>query len=404
MATKNTGALAGIKVIDLSRVLGGPYATQILGDHGADVIKVEPPQGDETREWGPPFRNDDRASGASAYYENINRNKRGMALDLAKPEAREVLFKLLADADVLVENFKIGTLERWGMGYAFLSKKFPRLVHARVSGFGADGPLGGMPGYDAIVQAMTSLSSCNGSPESGPVKLGVPMVDMATGLNLVIGILLALHDRQRSGQGQFVEVALYDAGLSILHPHSGNWLMGGRIPKLLGNAHPNLTPYDLYPTATRPIYLGIGNDGQFRKALTVLGMAAVADDPRFKTMADRNAHRAELTALLRDAFAKLDGPTIALEILKAGVPAGPLNSIEETLNDPQTAAREMIVERSSYRGIASPVKMSRNKSQTRHTPPDFGADNRAVLREAGYGEEEIDQLIGLGAVVENRVG
>ena len=401
---QNSGALAGVKVIDLSRVLGGPYATQILGDHGADVVKVEPPQGDETREWGPPFRNDDRASGASAYYENINRNKRGMALDFGKPEAREVLFKLLADADVLVENFKTGTLERWEMGYDLLSKKFPRLVHARVSGFGADGPLAGMPGYDAIVQAMTSLSSCNGSPESGPVKLGVPMVDMATGLNLVIGILLALHERQRSGQGQFVEVALYDAGLSILHPHSGNWLMDGRVPKLLGNAHPNLTPYDLYPTATRPIYLGIGNDAQFRKALTVLGMAAVADDPRFKTMADRNAHRAALTKILRDAFAKVDGPKVALEILKAGVPAGPLNTIEETLNDPQTAAREMLVERDSYRGIASPVKMSRNKAQTRHTPPDFGADNRAVLREAGYGEEDIDQLIGLGAVVENRVG
>lgn len=402
--SENTGALAGIKVIDLSRVLGGPYATQILGDHGANVIKVEPPQGDETREWGPPFRDDNGKRGPSAYYNNINRNKLGMALDFGKPEAREVLFKLLEDADVLVENFKTGTLERWSMGWNVLSKRFPRLVHARVSGFGADGPLGGMPGYDAIIQAMTSLSSCNGSPESGPVKLGVPMVDMTAGLNLVIGILLALHERERSGQGQFVEVALYDAGLSILHPHSGNWLMDGRTPKLLGNAHPNLTPYDLYPTATRPISLGIGNDGQFRKALTVLGLAHFADDPRFKSMADRNANRAELTQILRDAFAKVDGPKIALEILKAGVPAGPLNTIEETLNDPQTAAREMIVKRNSYRGIASPVKMSRNKAQTRHTPPNFGADNRAVLREAGYGEEEIDQLIGLGAVVENRVG
>ncbi len=402
--SENTGALAGIRVIDLSRVLGGPYATQILGDHGADVIKVEPPQGDETREWGPPFRDDQGKRGPSAYYNNINRNKLGMALDFGKVEAREILFKLLEDADVLVENFKIGTLERWDMGWEVLSKRFPRLIHARVSGFGSDGPLGGMPGYDAIVQAMTSLSSCNGSPESGPVKLGVPMVDMTAGLNLVIGVLLALNERHRSGQGQFVEVALYDAGLSILHPHSGNWLMDGRVPKLLGNAHPNLTPYDLYPTATRPISLGIGNDGQFRKALTVLGLAHLADDPRFKSMADRNANRGALTALLVDAFSKLDGPKVALEILKAGVPAGPLNTIEETLNDPQTAVREMIVARNSYRGIASPVKMSRNKSQTRHTPPDFGADNRAVLRKAGYGEEEIDRLIGLGAVVEDRVG
>jgi crotonobetainyl-CoA:carnitine CoA-transferase CaiB-like acyl-CoA transferase len=170
--TENSGALAGIKVVDLSRVLAGPYATQILGDHGADVIKVEPPAGDETREWGPPFRDGDAASGASAYYININRNKRGMALDLTKPEAREIVFRLLADADVLVENFKIGTLEKWGMGTDVLSAKFPKLVHARVTGFGADGPLGGMPGYDAIVQTMVSLSSCNGSPESGTGETG----------------------------------------------------------------------------------------------------------------------------------------------------------------------------------------------------------------------------------------
>ncbi len=404
MSMQNTGALAGVKVIDLSRVLGGPYATQILGDHGADVIKVEPPQGDETREWGPPFRDDKGTRGPSAYYININRNKRGMALDFTKAEARDVLFKLLEGADILVENFKIGTLERWGMGYETLSKRFPKLIHARVSGFGAEGPLGGMPGYDAIVQAMTGLSSCNGSPESGPVKLGVPMVDMATGLNLVIGVLLALHERHRSGLGQFIEVALFDAGLSILHPHSGNWLLGGRLPKLLGNAHPNLTPYDLFPSATRPIYLGIGNDAQFRKALTVLGIPTVADDARFKSMADRNANRPALTQILRDALAKVDGPKVAIELLKAGVPAGPLNTIEEVLGDRQTAAREMVVEKDGYRGIASPVKMSRNKASTRHTPPDFGADNRDVLKAAGFGDADIDRLFKSGAVVSKPQG
>lgn len=400
--TQNSGALAGVKVIDLSRVLAGPYATQILGDHGADIIKVEPPMGDETREWGPPFRDDKGARGPSAYYTNINRNKRGMALDLTKPEAREVVFKLLADADVLVENFKIGTMERWGMGFDVLSARFPRLIHARVSGFGAEGPLGGMPGYDACVQTMVSLPNCNGSVESGPVKLGVPMVDMTTGMNLAIGILLALHERHRSGKGQFVEVALYDAGLSILHPHSGNWLMGGGVPKLLGNAHPNLTPYDLYPTATRPILLGVGNDAQFKKAMTVLGLAHAADDPRFKTMAERNANRPALTKLLTEAFAKLDGVKVAEALLKAGVPAGPLNTIAEVLTDPQTAAREMVVEKDGYRGIASPVKMSRSKSSTRMTPPDFGAENRAVLKEAGYGDAEIEVLVKAGAVVERR--
>jgi crotonobetainyl-CoA:carnitine CoA-transferase CaiB-like acyl-CoA transferase len=408
MTAHNTGALTGIKVVDLSRVLAGPYATQILGDHGAEVVKVEPPIGDETREWGPPFRADRGADGSpargpSAYYTNINRNKRGVALDLTKPQAREIVFKLLADADVLVENFKLGTMERWGMGYEeVLAKRFPRLIHARVTGFGAEGPMGGMPGYDACVQTMVSLPHCNGSPESGPVKLGVPMVDMTTGMNLVIGILLALNERHRSGQGQFVEVALYDAGLSILHPHSGNWLMGGGMPKLLGNAHPNLTPYDLYPTATRPILLGVGNDAQFKKAMMVLGVPEAAHDPRFKTMAERNANRPALTKMLTEAFAKLDGVKVAMELLKAGVPAGPLNTIAEVLSDPQTQAREMLVEQGSYRGIASPVKMSRSKASLRHTPPDFGADNRAVLGEAGYGENEIEALIKDGAVVKSR--
>lgn len=396
--TPNTGALAGVKIVDLSRVLAGPYATQILGDHGADIVKVEPPLGDETREWGPPFRDDDGARGPSAYYVNINRNKRGIALDLNKPEAREIVWKLLEDADVLVENFKLGTMERWGMAYETLAARFPRLIHARVTGFGAEGPMGGMPGYDACVQTMVSLPNCNGAPESGPLKLGVPMVDMATGMNLTIGILLALNERHRSGKGQFVEVALYDAGLSILHPHSGNWLMGGKLPKLLGNAHPNLTPYDLYPTATRPILLGVGNDAQFKKAMTVLGIPNVAADPRFKTNADRNTNRAALTKLITEALSHRDGVATTMELLNAGVPAGPLNTIEEVLTDEQTAARSMLVERNGYRGVASPVKMSRTPSSTRHTPPDFGQDNRAVLHEAGYDDGAIDRLVALGAV------
>ncbi|MEQ1867758.1 MAG: CoA transferase [Micropepsaceae bacterium] len=394
----NTGALAGVKILDLSRVLAGPYATQILGDHGADIVKVEPPLGDETREWGPPFRDDDGERGPSAYYVNINRNKRGIALDLNKSEAREVVWKLLEDADVLVENFKLCTMERWGMGYDAIATRLPRLIHARVTGFGGEGPMGGMPGYDACVQTMVSLPNCNGSPASGPVKLGVPMVDMTTAMNLTIGILLALNERHRSGKGQFVEVALYDAGLSILHPHSGNWLMGGKLPKLLGNAHPNLTPYDLFPTATRPILLGVGNDAQFKKAMAVLGIPHVADDPRFKSNADRNTNRPALTDLITEALSNRDGVATTMELLNAGVPAGPLNTIEEVLTDAQTAARGMLVERNGYRGIASPVKMSRTPSSTRHTPPDFGQDNRAVLQEAGYDAPAIDRLIALGAV------
>jgi len=399
MPTQNTGALAGIKVVDLSRVLAGPYATQVLGDHGAEIIKVEPPQGDETREWGPPFRDDNGTRGPSSYYLNINRNKHGLALDLTKSEARDIVFRLLENADVLVENFKIGTMERWGMAYETLSQSFPRLIYCRISGFGADGPLGGMPGYDAVLQAMTGLASATGSPESGPVKLGVPMVDMTTGLNAVIGILLALHERARSGLGQFLEVALYDAGLSILHPHSGNWLWGERIPKLIGNAHPNLAPYDLFQTKTRPIFLGVGNDAQFRKAMALLGCPELAADPRFKNNTARNANRAALTALLASIFAKLDGPETAMQLLDAGVPAGPLNQVDEVMTDPQTKAREMVIEKGNYKGVASPIKMSRNKASTRKTPPDFGADTAAVLKKAGYSDSDIARMKESSAVL-----
>jgi crotonobetainyl-CoA:carnitine CoA-transferase CaiB-like acyl-CoA transferase len=399
MPTQNTGALAGVKVVDLSRVLAGPYATQILGDHGADVIKVEPPMGDETREWGPPFRDDNGERGPSSYYLNVNRNKRGIALDLTKPEAREVVLRLLADADILIENFKIGTMERWGMSYETLAQRFPKLIYCRISGFGSDGPLGGMPGYDAVLQAMTGLASATGSPESGPVKLGVPMVDMTTGLNSVIGILLALHERNRSGRGQFLEVALYDAGISILHPHSGNWLWGERVPKLIGNAHPNLAPYDLFQTKTRPIFLGVGNDAQFRKAMTLLGCPELIDDTRFKNNAGRNANRAELTKILAAIFAKLDGLETATKLLEAGVPAGPLNHVNEVMTDPQTKARTMVVEKDGYKGVASPIKMARTKSSTRKTPPDFGIDNDSVLKEAGYSDSDIAQLKAAGAVL-----
>lgn len=400
MPSSGRGALDGVKVVDLSRVLGGPYATQILGDHGADVLKVEPPQGDETREWGPPFRGDPKDR-ASAYYLNINRNKRGLALDLTKPEARAVVFDLLADADVLVENFKIGTLERWDMGWDdVLSKRFPRLVHCRISGFGAKGPLGGMPGYDAVVQTITGLSSVTGSPESGPVKLGAPVVDLASGLNAVIGILLALRERERTGRGQFVEVALYDVGVSLLHPHTANWLWGKKLPQLVGNAHPNVAPYDLFQTATRPVFLGVGNDGQFRKAMAVLGRPELATDERFRSMAGRNVNRVELTKLLAPIFLAKDGVAIARELLEAGVPAGPLNNVAEVLEDEQTAVREMVMEGDGYKGIAGAVKLSDTPAALRRTPPDYGAHNREVLRALGYDDARIAALIEAGALVE----
>ena len=255
-----SGAMTGLRVIDLSRVLGGPYCTQILADHGADVIKVEPPAGDETRDWGPPFHQED-----AAYFVGINRNKRSIGIDLASEGGRAVLMKMLEGADVLIENFKPGTLDKWGIGNDVLRAKFPKLVHCRISGFGADGPRGGNPGYDAIIQAMTGMIAATGSPQSGPMRIGVPLVDITTGLYAAIGILMALSERQKSGLGQFLEVTLYETGLAIMHPHTANYFMHGRPPGLTGNEHPNLVPYAIFPTKTDDIFIGVGNDGTFRK-------------------------------------------------------------------------------------------------------------------------------------------
>ncbi|MFZ4651331.1 MAG: CaiB/BaiF CoA transferase family protein, partial [Rubrivivax sp.] len=256
------GSLHGLKVVDLSRVLAGPYCTQILADHGAAVLKVEPPGGDETRGWGPPFD----PQGTASYFLGLNRNKRGCTMDLTQPAAREALLALLEDADVLVENFKAGTLEKWGLGWEVLAPRFPRLIFCRITGFGTDGPMGGLPGYDAAIQALAGIMSVNGEPDARggePLRVGLPVVDMVTGLNAALGIALALQERNRSGRGQFLEVALHDAGLSLLHPHAANHLLDGRIPGRTGNAHPNICPYDTFRTGTEPIFLAVGNDRQF---------------------------------------------------------------------------------------------------------------------------------------------
>lgn len=389
-----TGALAGIRVIDLSRVLGGPYCSQMLADHGADVIKIEPPQGDETREWGPPFK-----QGLSAYFSGANRNKRAMALDIRHPRGREILLHLLEEADVLLENFKTGTLEKWGLGYDdVLQHRFPRLVHCRISGFGADGPFGGLPGYDAVVQAWTGLISINGSPESGPVRLGIPLVDLGTGLYAANGIMMALLERTRSGRGQFVEASLYDCGLALLHPQGANYLMSGKVPGLTGNAHPNISPYDLYETATVPVFLGIGNNRQFARLCEMLGDADLAQDQRFLTNADRVVNRAALTERLAALMANQDGEALAARLLAAGVPAGAAQTVDRALAHPHTRHRDMVVEKDGYNGIGIPVKMGRTPGHVRYPPPRFGADSRAILAEAGYGQDEIERLIAEGVV------
>ena len=362
-------ALQGIRVIDLSRVLAGPYCTQILADHGASVLKVEPPQGDETRGWGPPFD----ASGTASYFLGLNRNKSGCSMDLTRPQVREQLLALLADADVLVENFKTGTLEKWGLGWDELSARFPRLVHCRVSGFGADGPLGGLPGYDAAIQALAGIMSVNGEPDERggePLRVGLPVVDIVTGLNAALGIMFALNERQRSGRGQFVEAALYDCGLSLLHPHAANHLLDGRSPKRSGNAHPNIYPYDTFATATEPIFLAVGNDRQFATLCSLLGDAALAQHDAFVNNGQRSLHRTQLKQRLEALFATHDCAPLTRQLIEAGVPCAPIQDVATALADAHTAHRGMVVSiGEQYRGVASPIKLSRTPATYRQPPP-----------------------------------
>ena len=385
---RTAGALAGMKIVDLTRVLGGPYCTMILSDHGAEVIKVEPPQGDEVRDWGPPFH-----EGDASYFIGVNRNKRAIALDMSKAEGKAILLRLLETADVLIENFKPGSMEKWGLGYEdVLSKQFPSLIHCRISGFGPDGPLGGLPGYDAILQAMTGLMSVNGDQTTGPMRLGTAMVDMGTGLYSAIGILMALHERKTSGLGQYIDMALYDCGMALLHPQAANYFLNGVRPKGTGNPHPNLVPYDKYPTKTCDIFIASGNNGQFRKLCELIGQPALADDSRFADNGVRNANRAALTETLAAAFATQDGNELALRLIRAGVPAGPVLPVDEAMAAPHTAHREMVTELDWYRGIGTPIKFSRTQGGTRRPPPKFAQDGSDILGQLGYTAEEIAAL------------
>lgn len=385
--------MTGLRVIDLTRVLGGPYCTQVLADHGADVIKVEPPAGDEVREWGPPFHDGD-----AAYFIGINRNKRSIGLDLASAGGREVLMTMLRDADVLIENFKPGTLDKWGIGNEVLREKFPRLIHCRISGFGGDGPRGGNPGYDAIIQAMTGMIAATGSPESGPMRIGVPLVDISTGLFATVGILMALAERQRSGLGQFLETTLYETGLAIMHPHTANYFLHGKPPSLTGNEHPNLSPYAIFATRDGKIFTGVGNDGTFRKLCKEIGKPELGTDPRFARNRDRVINRAELRVELESVFSQHDTEPLCDRLLSAGLPAGPVQSIDKALENAHTAHRGDVIAKDWYKGVASPIRFDRSKASLRGTPPKFSQHAEEVLTEFGFAKSEIDDLVAKGVV------
>ena len=391
-------ALAGLRVLDLSRVLAGPYCAQMLGDQGASVLKIEPPQGDETRLLGPPFVGDD-----AAYFMSINRNKQAIALDLNQPGARDVLLRLLEDADVLIENFLPGTMEKWGLGYqGVLAPRFPRLVYCRVTGFGLDGPLGNLPGYDAVLQAMSGLMSINGDAGGGPTRVGIPLVDIVTGLHSAFGVMTALAERARSGKGQLVEACLYDTAMSLLIPHAANWMASGKVPGRTGSGHPNISPYDKYTARDGEIFLGVVNDGQFRKFSTAIGHPEWMDDARFCDGRARMANRAAMRDAIEAALGQFDSAPLCEKLMAAGVPAGPVQTVNQSVQHPHTAHRNMKVEIDGATVLGVPIKLTRTPGAVTKAPPRFGQHTGEVLGAAGYSAAEIEQLIASGAVIAQR--
>ena len=392
------GALKGKLVIDLSRVLGGPYCTQMLGDHGAEIIKIEPPRGDETRDWGPPFHDED-----SAYYIGVNRNKRSMGLDLSKPAGQAVLLRLLEKADVLIENYKPGTMEKWGLGFeTVLSEKFPRLIHCRVSGFGSDGPWGGFPGYDAIIQAMAGWFSVNGEAGSNPTRLGLAMVDMGTGLYSAVAILMALAEREKSQQGQYLDMTLYDCAVSLMHPHIPNYMYSGKVPEATGNAHPNISPYDTFRTKTVDIFIGAGNDRAYAKMCVELEREELITDSRFLKNIDRVTNRDELKAEIESSLVKIDGNDIAGRLATAGLAAGAIYNTAQVVDNAHTKHREMVIEDDWYKMTGTPIKFSRTPGSVRHKPPKFGQHTREILHEFDFSDQEVQELLAADTALEKR--
>jgi crotonobetainyl-CoA:carnitine CoA-transferase CaiB-like acyl-CoA transferase len=399
MTKPNTGgALAGFRVIDLTRVLGGPFCTQLLSDHGAEVIKVEPPQGDEVRDWGPPFKD-----GLSAYFSGVNRNKRSIGLDLRTEIGQKILFQLLEGADVMIDNFKAGSLEKWGIGYEeVIAKRFPALIYCSITGFGATGPFGGFPGYDAVAQALSGQISVNGSPDSGPMRIGVPVIDLATGLYAAIGILLAAEERRRSGRGQRVDTSLFDTGVALLHPQAANYFMSGKAPELTGNSHPNISPYSLYKTKQGMLFLAIGNDRQFRLLSELLGHPEWPTDPRFLHNPERVVNRDALDAAITEALRDHVAEDISSALLTKGAPAGAVLTIPEVAEHPHTLQSEMVVELNGYRGTGIPIKLGRTPGSVRTTPPLYGSATRDVLADLGYDRGQVDDLIADGVAFTER--
>ncbi|WP_397378417.1 CaiB/BaiF CoA transferase family protein [Pseudomonas sp.] len=385
------GALSHIRVLDLSRVLAGPWAGQILGDLGAEVIKVERPgSGDDTRHWGPPYVKDadGNDSREAAYFQSANRNKQSVTLDFTQPEGQRLVRELVQNCDVLLENFKVGGLAAYGLDYASLKAINPRLIYCSITGFGQDGPYAKRAGYDFMIQGLGGLMSLTGKPDgedgAGPMKVGVALTDILTGLYATVGVLAALNQREQSGLGQHIDVALLDVQVACLANQAMNYLNTGVSPKRLGNAHPNIVPYQDFPSADGNFIIAVGNDGQFRKLCEVAGLSALADDPRFASNKARVAHRSELIPLLRQATVfKTTAEWVTL-LETAGVPCGPINDLAQVFADPHVQARGLRLDLPNSLGsitpqVASPLRLSETPVTYRNAPPLLGEHTEQVL-------------------------
>lgn len=379
-----SGPLAGITVFDLTRVLAGPTCAQMLADLGADVIKIEKPgSGDDTRGFAPPEL---PGTGLSAYFAGTNRNKRSVTLDIAKPEGQRIARALIAHSDLLVENFKVGTLSRYGLGYEQLRGDFPGLIYCSITGFGQTGPYATRPGYDSLVQAMGGIMSLTGAPDGEPMKVGVPVADLFAGLYATIGILAALRHREATGEGQQIDIGMLDTHVAWLANQGMNYLATGRNPQRLGNQHPNIVPYQVFVTADGHIVLSIGNDPTFAKFCRAFDIAHLLDDPRFATNAARVDNRALVTDTLAKVLAAQPSAWWLERLGQLGIGCGPINSLEQVFADPHVTARENVIEMSRQDGtamqlIANPVRLSATPVDYRRPPPTLGEHTDEVLAE-----------------------
>jgi formyl-CoA transferase len=375
--------LQGIRVLDLSRVLAGPYCTMVLGDLGADVIKVEPPEGDETRGWGPPF-----AEGESAYYLCVNRNKRGIVINLKTDEGKKILRDLAVQSDVLVENFRPGTLEKFGLDFATLHELNPKLIYCSITGFGQTGSMRDKPGYDFMIQALGGLMSITGEPEGEPMKTGVAVVDLFAGQNAIIAILAALQARTLTGRGQHLDIALFDSQLGWLANVASNHLISGKLPKRYGNAHPNIVPYQSFQASDGWFAIAVGNDRQFARLCEVIGNSELEIDPRFLKNSDRVENRKILIPLLASIFKNASVSEWLTRLDEAQIPCGPIQNFEQVFSMPTVKEREMLVKMDhptigELPLVGSPLKMSDTPVEYRLSPPLMGEHTEEVLRELG---------------------